>query len=105
MVPKDVYEAAIGIIKNCHREIGAISGIDFIYDSKTHRWNFLEQHEYPMMNTYCEESGLSCAESDDLVAFTETQCVANLDARLRVLSLFMSKSKERGNECKMAIKK
>lgn len=105
VVPIDVYEAAIRIIKKCHREIGAISGIDFIYDSKTQSWNFLEQHEYPMMNTYCEAFELPCADSDDLAEFIETQCVADLNARLRALSLFMEKKKEYDSDCKIVRKK
>ena len=32
--PKDVAEVAINIAVNCRREIGAISGMDFIFDGK-----------------------------------------------------------------------
>lgn len=92
IVPKDVAEAAIKIAVNCRREIGAISGMDFIFDGKEKKWKYLEQQEYPMMYTYCEFYNLPY-ETDlkDYEAFLKTQRLADIDARLRALSLMMMK--------------
>lgn len=91
-VPTSVGNAALMIAATCKREIGAISGMDFIFNAKTKKWYYLEQHEYPMMNTYCEAYHLPyVTDINDLRGFTETQEVADTDARLRALSLTMQK--------------
>lgn len=87
-IPKDVVDATLAIMSNCRREIGAISGIDFIYDKKTQTWKYLEQQEYPMMNTYCEVWQLPyVTDENDLQGFMDTQRRADIDARLRALAL------------------
>lgn len=91
-VPTEVKKAVLSIMRNCHREIGAISGMDFIYDENTKKWNYLEQHEFPLMNTYCEEWNLPyTTDKDNLGEYIKTQCNADIDARLRALMLFMNK--------------
>lgn len=96
-VPSSVEEAALSIAVNCRREIGAISGIDFIYDCHKNEWKYLEQQEYPMMYTYCETYGLPYTqETSDLreiSKFIETQRRADIDSRLRALALAMNKKK------------
>lgn len=94
IVPKDVEEASLSIAVNCRREIGAISGIDFIYDSKTKTWKYLEQQEYPMMYTYCKIFNLPYVVDtsyDKLREYIETTRRADIDSRLRALSLAMKK--------------
>ena len=94
-VPKDVAKAAINIAVNCRREIGAISGMDFIFDGKEKKWKYLEQQEYPMMYTYCECYNLPYeADLKNYEAFLKTQRLADIDARLRALSLMMMKKNE-----------
>lgn len=91
-IPEDVVEAAINIAINCKREIGAISGIDFILDNKTKQWKYLEQQEYPMMYTYCEAYGMPYEGNvENYELFLETQRRGDIDARLRALSLIMEK--------------
>ncbi len=91
-VPKDIVEAATNIAVNCRREIGAISGMDFIFDNKTKKWKYLEQQEYPMMYTYCESYNMPYESNvENYSAFLETQRLADIDSRLRVLSLTMAK--------------
>lgn len=96
-VPKDVEEAAFSIAVNCRREIGAISGIDFIYDYKNNVWKYLEQQEYPMMYTYCEVYNLpytpTASDFKDIPKALETQRRADIDSRLRALGLAMNKKK------------
>lgn len=53
-VPHEVVTAATKIAITCKRSIGAISGMGFIFDEEEQNWKFLEQHEYPMLNTYAE---------------------------------------------------
>lgn len=91
-VPRDIVEAAINIAINCRRELGAISGMDFIFDNKTKKWKYLEQQEYPMMYTYCEAYNMPYEDNvENYDAFLETQRLADIDSRLRALSLTMSK--------------
>ncbi len=105
-VPKDVEEAALAIISNCRREIGAISGIDFIFDSKTKTWKYLEQQEYPMMNTYCEAWELPyVTDKEDLGKLMDTQRRADIDARLRALALTVMRKNVGISDNKMMIKK
>lgn len=96
-VPKDVEEAALSIAVNCRREIGAISGIDFIYDYKNNVWKYLEQQEYPMMYTYCAVYNLpyttDASDYDKYQVFIEKQRRADVDSRLRALALAMNKKK------------
>ncbi len=91
-VPEDVMVAAVNIAVNCRREIGAVSGMDFIFDNKTKKWKYLEQQEYPMMYTYCEKYSMPY-ESDlkNYDKFLETQRLSDIDSRLRALSLAMAK--------------
>ena len=97
VVPKDVEEAALSIAVNCRREIGAISGIDFIYDCKNNVWKYLEQQEYPMMITYCEKYALpyttDVSNVEEYQKFIEMHRRADIDARLRALALAMNKKK------------
>lgn len=99
-VPESVAEAALTIAVNCQREIGAISGMDFIYDSKTKTWKYLEQQEYPMMYTYCMkynlpyETDMSLDKYDE---FIKTQRRADIDSRLRALALAMQKKNNINN--------
>jgi len=91
VVPQDVASAAIKIATTCEREIGAISGMDFIYDEEEKAWKYLEQQEYPMLNTYAEAYGLPYNSSADEVKFLETHRIADIDSRLRSLALTMQK--------------
>lgn len=97
VVPKDVEEAALSIAVNCRREIGAISGIDFIYDYKNNVWKYLEQQEYPMMYTYCEKYDLpyttNVSSPEEYQRFIKTHRRADIDSRLRALALAMNKKK------------
>lgn len=93
-VPESVVEVALNIAVNCRREIGAISGMDFIYDSKTKTWKYLEQQEYPMMYTYCKKYNLPYETDmsfDKYKEFIKTQRRADIDSRLRALALAMQK--------------
>lgn len=91
-VPKDVVEAATNIAVNCRREIGAISGMDFIFDNKSKKWKYLEQQEYPMMYTYCEAYNMPYeSDLENYNEFLQTQRLADIDSRLRALSLTMVK--------------
>lgn len=106
LVPDDVAEAAINIAKNCRREIGAISGMDFIYDNKNKCWKYLEQQEYPMMYTYCATFGLPYeTDFNNYNLFLETQRLADIDARLRALSLTMTKKNDLISKEKRIIRK
>lgn len=105
-VPEKVEKAALSIMRNCHREIGAISGIDFIYDKKTKTWKYLEEQEYPMMNTYCEKFNLPYTpDKDKLGEYIETQFNADINARLRALALTVLKKQKLENSEKVIIKK
>lgn len=90
-VPESVSKVAKNIASTCRREIGAISGMDFIYDKNTKTWKFLEQHEFPMLTTYAEAHNLNIPTDtiEELVFHKEL----DVNVRLHALSLFMSKKK------------
>ncbi len=95
VVPESVVEASLSIATNAAREIGAISGMDFIYDSTSKSWKYLEQQEFPMMYTYCQVYNLpyveTLADPNDYDEFIPVQRRADIDSRLRALSLAMQK--------------
>ncbi len=90
LVPDEVFKASLAIARECRREIGAICGLDFIYDEENKVWKYLEEHEYPMLGTYAKEYDLPYDGQD----FVETQ-ILDIDARLRALALTMEKIKIR----------
>lgn len=92
-VPESVYNAAIGIAVNCKRELGAISGIDFIFDDEEKCWKYLEEHEYPMLYSYALKYGIPYdMEMED---FYTVNRLVDMDARLSALKLTMDKKKQK----------
>ncbi|MDE5888898.1 MAG: hypothetical protein K2H20_02640, partial [Bacilli bacterium] len=88
-VPESVSKVAKKIAVACRREIGAISGMDFIYDTKTKTWKFLEQHEFPMLTTYAEAKNMTIPT--DYIEEYDFHRDLDLNVRLHALSLFMAK--------------
>ena len=89
LVPEAVKDTAIRIALNCKREIGSISGMDFIFDDNEKCWKYLEQHQYPMLITYAEAYGLPYYT--DPKHFFETNRLVDIDSRLNALSLTINK--------------
>lgn len=88
-VPESIRRVASKIAICCSREIGAICGMDFIYDSESKTWKYLEEHEFPMLSSYAEAYGFEYTE--DPYQFMSVHSKVEIDARLRALSLFMKK--------------
>lgn len=89
IVPPDVMKACINIALNCSREVGAICGLDFIYDEEEKAWKYLEEHEYPMLYSYAEKYNLQY-DSDEKNFYTNNQLL-DLRVRLHALALTMKK--------------
>lgn len=89
VVPTNVKKACINIAVNCHREIGAICGLDFIYDDEDKVWKYLEEHEYPMLYSYADKYNLpyDCNAND----FYTVHQLLDLRVRLHALVLTMQK--------------
>ena len=87
--PKEVYEVSTSIAKKCKREIGAICGMDFIYDKNLKKWFYLEEHEHPMLVAYSHEYNLPYSLDEN--NFMQYHRESDVDARLRSLSLTMKK--------------
>lgn len=97
-VPQDVKKACINVAVNCSREVGAICGMDFIYDDEEKAWKYLEEHEYPMLYSYAEKYNLPYNPvADD---FYTTNQLLDIRIRLHALALTMQKKQllESGNE-------
>lgn len=92
-VPESLRRIATKIAENCRREIGAICGMDFIYDDVSKTWKYLEEHEFPMLSSYAEAYGFPYLDDggEDYIRFREMHNKVEMDARLRALSLFMKK--------------
>ena len=90
IVPEDVMRGCINIAINCKREIGAICGIDFIYDAEEKTWKYLEEHEYPMLYSYAEKYNIPYdPNANDF--YTTNQL---LDMRIRLYSLILTMQKK-----------
>lgn len=101
-VPAEVSRVAKKIATSCRREIGAISGMDFIYDKNTKTWKFLEQHEFPMLTTYAEANNIPIP-TDNIEEYVFHKEL-DINVRLHVLSLFMSKKRLPEEEKKLTLK-
>lgn len=88
-VPSDVMKACTKIAINCSREIGAICGLDFIYDDEEKKWKYLEEHEYPMLYSYAEKYGLSY--DSNTKDFYTTNQLLDLMVRMHALVLTMQR--------------
>lgn len=88
-VPEDVMRACCNIAINCSREIGAIYGMDFIFDEKLGQWKYLEGHEYPMLYSYAEKYNLPYDDNSE--DFYSTNQLLDIDVRLQALALTMKK--------------
>lgn len=87
-LPSELEEVVTNVAKYCKREIGAICGMDFIYDVQDNNWKFLEEHEYPMLYTYAEKYSLPQNYSND---FYNTQQLLDIQARVQSLNLEMQR--------------
>ncbi len=87
-LPSEIEKAVTNIAKYCKREIGAICGLDFIFDIEENNWKFLEEHEYPMLYSYAEKYNLPQNYDND---FYNTQQLLDIQARIHALNLVMRK--------------
>ena len=88
-LPKNVMDACINMAVNCSREVGAICGIDFIFDEEERSWKFLEEHEYPMLSSYAEKHNLPY--DPNAPDFYTTNQLLDINVRLHALALTMQK--------------
>ncbi len=88
-VPNSVEKAAVEVAVNCQHEIGALCGMDFIYDNETKQWKYLESHSYPMLFTYAEKYDIPYDSSDP--NFHEDNQILDLNVRMHILFLTMEK--------------
>lgn len=89
VVPEKIANACRNVANNCSREIGAICGMDFIYDADEHKWKYLEEHEFPMLYSYCEKNNIPYDSNDE--NFYTTNKLVDLQARIDSLILTMNK--------------
>ena len=89
ILPPDVMNACTKIASNCSREVGAICGLDFIYDDEEKTWKYLEEHEYPMLYSYAEKYNLPY--NHNAKDFYTTNQLLDLRVRLHALALTMKK--------------
>ena len=88
LVPEEIRLACQEVMKNCGKELGAICGMDFIYDVKTGKWKYLEQHEYPMLHSYAMKYQLPHTPTEFR---SDGDVVLDLIARMHSLSMAMKK--------------
>ena len=73
----------------CAHEIGAICGLDFIYNEEQKSWKYLEEHEGPMLYSYAEKYHLPYSyKAED---FYTTHQLLDMEIRLHALVLTMQK--------------
>ena len=96
IVPETVMKSCINVATKCKREVGAICGMDFIYDEEERIWKYLEEHEYPMLYSYAEKYNLSY-DSNKKDFYTTNQLL-DMRVRLHALALTIQKkyTKESG---------
>ena len=82
-------KSCINVATKCKREVGAICGMDFIYDEEERIWKYLEEHEYPMLYSYAEKYNLSY-DSNKKDFYTTNQLL-DMRVRLHALALTMQK--------------
>ncbi|MDE6292988.1 MAG: hypothetical protein K2L98_04830, partial [Bacilli bacterium] len=88
-VPERILEALKNVTQNCSREIGAICGLDFIYDDEEKNWKYLEEHEFPMLYSYAEKHGIPYDPNDE--DFYTVNKLVDAHARLIALKMAMEK--------------
>lgn len=89
VVPEEIVNACNNVATNCSREIGAICGMDFIYDVSEHKWKYLEEHEYPMLYSYCEKYNIPYNVNEK--GFYTKNMLIDIQVRLDSLILTMNK--------------
>ncbi len=89
LVPNEIVNACNNVANNCSREIGAICGMDFIYDADEQKWKYLEEHEYPMLYSYCEKYNIPYDVNDN--DFYTKNMLIDLQVRFDSLILTMNK--------------
>ena len=89
VVPEEIVKACNNVANNCSREIGAICGMDFIYDVNEHKWKYLEEHEYPMLYSYCEKYNIPYNVNEE--DFYKVNMLIDIRARFDSLVLTMNK--------------
>lgn len=95
-VPENVCAACVEIATSCSREVGAICGLDFIFDEDNKVWKYLEEHEYPMFYSYAEKFNLPYDSFSD--EFYTINRLLDKDVRLHALALTMQKKYQKKRE-------
>ena len=91
LVPEKIRLACQEVMKNCGKELGAICGMDFIYDVKTGKWKYLEEHEFPMLQSYVLKYRLPYDKDFCMLRFGFMEL--DLIARMHSLSMTMKKKR------------
>ena len=63
--------------------------MDFIYDVNEHKWKYLEEHEYPMLYSYCEKYNIPYNVNEE--DFYKVNMLIDIRARFDSLVLTMNK--------------
>ncbi|MBQ4584011.1 MAG: hypothetical protein IJA94_03905 [Bacilli bacterium] len=58
ILPEDVLEVSQNITMKANKELGIMSGIDFIYNVKDQKWYYLEVQAFPAINEWAETKGI-----------------------------------------------
>ena len=125
-LPDNVHSACTLIAEKLNRYLGAICGFDFIYCKEEQKWYYLECHDFPMLFPYVECYNLPykipTANYADKIDFSQmlnepnqikylneyveqvlNSQLADYDARLNALSMYMHKKKGKNKIKKVII--
>lgn len=89
-VPNEVLEVASAIATKCNRELGIISGMDFILNKHDGKWYYLEIQAFPAIEEWAVTKGIRKLKKGDINDYINYLKIS-LEARYASLMMCMEK--------------
>lgn len=98
-VPSEVLEVATSIATKCNRELGIMSGMDFILNKHDGKWYYLEIQAFPAIEEWAVTKGIKKLKKGDIDDYINYLKIS-LEARYAALMMCMEKSYGSAEEAK-----
>lgn len=93
-IPSEVLEVASNIATKCNRELGIISGIDFIYNKNDNKWYYLEIQAFPAIEEWAVAKGIRKFKTNDDIDGYIKYMMLEKDARHDALIMHTKKKQK-----------
>lgn len=99
-LPQDVLDVASSIAQKCNKELGIISGIDFILNDLDNKWYYLEIQAFPAIDEWANTKGIRKIIVNNVEDYIK-YCAFELEARYEALIMYVNNKTKKQEETKI----